>query len=205
MVAADSGRLTWAFEEALREWQGKEGEQSYWFIHTTGARPRDVACFLEFCVKWGVARTLTGDGKADVLHLLIQSYRPVWTALSAATVDSYRSVEQFAETARDRGWTPRSGTPTSFASKAAFMCNPAVFAPYDGFGRKALQSRGFRVHIGDYRAYMEAFSRTASELASTTTPLANALVARSTRPIDLRTAHMRIVDKFLMREGGFSA
>ncbi|MBX9928196.1 MAG: hypothetical protein K2X99_04710 [Gemmatimonadaceae bacterium] len=201
--ATNARHLSWAKSEALREWAGGEGAAHEWFCRTDGRSRQDLTEFGHFLDKWSVGRTLLGEHKPDVLGLLVNEFRRKWQDSSASRMALFASVEEFAKTIRDNEWTPLRRTPSSFASKAAFMCNPAVFAPYDSFGRKALSARGFTITTGDYTAYMMAFNRVHDGIADQLQPAASAMAVSCPRRVSASLASMRILDKLLMAEGGF--
>jgi hypothetical protein len=210
--------FNWAKEEALTQWQGEEGKAALWFQNTPINAPENLTTFRRFLYKWRISRTLGGgNSKQQTLDLLLTKYRDKWKNLSIldekSKFDAFETVQVYANTVRDNGWTPRNPspwTPTSYASKAAFMCNPTLFAPYDKFVRIALRRRGFIFADHNYCQYMTAFNSVAQELSDAIEPAANEIVKKFQIQNDQtvvflnnQTAKLRIMDKYLMREGGF--
>jgi len=71
----DSDPIKWAVEEALRQWDGNEGEQAGWFQAVSLVGPPELMPFKDFLLKWGIARTLTAEGKELALSVLLKEYR----------------------------------------------------------------------------------------------------------------------------------
>jgi hypothetical protein len=160
--------------------------------------------FHDFLVKFGVARCITRDAKPLLLTEYVTNWRSTWTEARPSDHAAYDTVDRFARLQDQKDWAARRGSIlTSLASKLAFMANPTVFVPYDATARAGLTKFGYPVRVHDFAAYMDAFdkvgSRMPSELATDSATLA-ASMARRTTPELLR---LRIIDKLLMREGGF--